>query len=158
MVLGADTRATEGPIVANKNCLKIHYLAPNMRCCGAGTAADCDAVTSMMASQLELIRLNTGRECRVANAATLMSNYLFNYGGYIGAYLIVGGVDCKGPHIVSVSADGVQMYLPFFADGSGSLAASSILETTYHDDMNVFPNKISNKFSWKKPRAWSSAP
>lgn len=30
VVLGADTRATEGPIVADKNCEKIHYLAPNM--------------------------------------------------------------------------------------------------------------------------------
>jgi 20S proteasome subunit beta 2 len=30
LVLGADTRATEGPIVADKNCEKIHYLAPNM--------------------------------------------------------------------------------------------------------------------------------
>ncbi|KAJ1670004.1 proteasome core particle subunit beta 2, partial [Coemansia sp. RSA 25] len=32
IVLGADTRATSGPIVADKNCEKIHYLAPNMYC------------------------------------------------------------------------------------------------------------------------------
>lgn len=30
VILGADTRATEGPIVADKNCEKIHYLAKNM--------------------------------------------------------------------------------------------------------------------------------
>lgn len=30
VVLGADTRATEGPIVADRNCEKIHYLAKNM--------------------------------------------------------------------------------------------------------------------------------
>lgn len=30
VVLGADTRATEGPIVAAKNCEKIHFLAKNM--------------------------------------------------------------------------------------------------------------------------------
>ena len=30
VVLGADTRATEGSVVADKNCAKIHYLAPNM--------------------------------------------------------------------------------------------------------------------------------
>lgn len=45
VILGADTRATEGPIVADKNCEKIHYLAPNIYCCGAGTAADTEAVT-----------------------------------------------------------------------------------------------------------------
>lgn len=30
VVLGADTRATEGPIVADKNCEKIHFLAKNI--------------------------------------------------------------------------------------------------------------------------------
>ena len=46
LVIGADTRATAGSMVADKNCMKIHYLAPNIYCCGAGTAADCDHVTS----------------------------------------------------------------------------------------------------------------
>ena len=30
VVLGADTRSTSGEIVADKNCMKIHDLAPNM--------------------------------------------------------------------------------------------------------------------------------
>lgn len=30
VILGADTRATEDTIVADKNCRKIHYLAKNM--------------------------------------------------------------------------------------------------------------------------------
>lgn len=30
VILGADTRATEGPIVSDKNCAKIHYLADNI--------------------------------------------------------------------------------------------------------------------------------
>ncbi len=45
VIIGADTRATEGPIVADKNCEKIHYLAPNIFCGGAGTSADCENVT-----------------------------------------------------------------------------------------------------------------
>lgn len=40
VVLGADTRATAGTIVEDKNCEKIDYMAPNIYCCGAGTAAD----------------------------------------------------------------------------------------------------------------------
>jgi len=62
VVVGADTRATGGDIVADKNCMKIHPLAPNMVCCGAGTAADCDKVTEMIGSQLELLRLNSDRQ------------------------------------------------------------------------------------------------
>ena len=30
VVLGADTRATGGDIVSDKNCMKIHKMAPNM--------------------------------------------------------------------------------------------------------------------------------
>ena len=59
VVLAADTRATGGSTVGDKNCDKIHYLAPNIYCCGAGTAADCDHVTESMKRELELHRLNT---------------------------------------------------------------------------------------------------
>lgn len=54
VILGADTRATEGPIVADKNCEKIHYMAPNIYCCGAGTAADTEAVTGITITDLIL--------------------------------------------------------------------------------------------------------
>ncbi len=43
-MLGADTRSTAGTTVADKNCEKIHYIAPNIYCCGAGTAADTENV------------------------------------------------------------------------------------------------------------------
>ena len=46
VIVAADTRATGGNIVADKNCAKIHKLAPNIFCSGAGTAADCEHVTS----------------------------------------------------------------------------------------------------------------
>jgi len=45
-------------------------LAPNIRCCGAGTAADCDHVTEMIKRELELHRLNTHSENRVQMAAS----------------------------------------------------------------------------------------
>jgi len=50
VILAADTRATGGESVMDKNCEKIHYIAPNMYCCGAGTAADTQFVTDMIAS------------------------------------------------------------------------------------------------------------
>lgn len=77
VILGADTRATEDTIVADKNCEKIHYLVPNMYCCGAGTAADTFAVTRMISSQLELHRLNTGKTVPVCAANRLLKQYLF---------------------------------------------------------------------------------
>jgi 20S proteasome subunit beta 2 len=100
VVLGADTRATEGSIVADPDCLKIHYLSPNIYCCGAGTAADTEFVTQMVASELELHRLNTKRESRVSQVEARLTSHLFRYQGHIGAALIVGGVDVKGPALV----------------------------------------------------------
>jgi len=51
-VLGADTRATEGSIVCDKNCEKIHYIAPNIYCCGAGTSADTENTTGTFLSRI----------------------------------------------------------------------------------------------------------
>merc|ERR1711908_18038 len=65
VVLGADTRATGGTVVCDKNCAKIHYIAPNIYCCGAGTAADTEQTTGNISSQLELHSMNTGKEPRV---------------------------------------------------------------------------------------------
>ena len=96
IVLGADTRATEGDTVCDKNCEKIHYIAPNVWCCGAGTAADTEAVTAMVARQLELLSLDLGREARVVTAVTKLKRHLFRYQGHVSAALVLGGVDVTG--------------------------------------------------------------
>jgi len=138
---GADTRATGGSIVADKNCFKIHYLAPNIYACGAGTAADTQFVTDEMSSQLELLRLNTGRQSRVVTAVTKFCMKLHRYQGHIGAALILGGVDVHGSHLVMVSPYGNCSYLPYTTMGSGSLAAMSIFEAKYRDDLSLEEGK-----------------
>ncbi|KAG0367448.1 proteasome subunit beta type-7 [Gamsiella multidivaricata] len=136
LVLGADTRATAGPIVADKNCEKIHYLAPNMYCCGAGTAADTEMTTALISSQLELHRLSTGRQARVVTAMTMLKQMLFKYQGHIGAALILGGVDINGPHLYTIYPHGSTDKLPYVTMGSGSLAAMSVFESRFKADMN----------------------
>lgn len=135
VILGADTRATEGPIVADKNCEKIHYIAPNMYCCGAGTAADTEFVTSLISSRLALHRLNSRRESRVATAMTMLKQHLFRHQGHIGAALILGGIDCTGPHLYTVYPHGSVDQLPYVTMGSGSLAAISIFESGWRPGM-----------------------
>ena len=129
VVLGADTRSTAGSTVADKNCEKIHYIAPNIYCCGAGTAADtenvtgmpvtarsvtaivipdmsvtsCSAFAGMIASHLELHRYGTGRGSRVVTALTLLNSHLFKYQAHVSSALVLGGVDLNGPHLFTVS-------------------------------------------------------
>ena len=81
VAIAADTRSTGGATVGDKNCFKIHYLAPNIQCCGAGTAADCDHVTERIKRELEMHRYNTRSESRVQMAAGRLSAEAFKYGG-----------------------------------------------------------------------------
>ncbi|VTJ55496.1 Hypothetical predicted protein [Marmota monax] len=182
IVLGADTRATEGMVVADKNCSKIHFISPNIYCCGAGTAADTDMTTQLISSNLELHSLSTGRlprvvtanrmlkqmlfSCcgagtaadtdmttqlissnlelhslstgrlpRVVTANRMLKQMLFRYQGYIGAALVLGGVDVTGPHLYSIYPHGSTDKLPYVTMGSGSLAAMAVFEDKFRPDM-----------------------
>ena len=136
IVLGADTRSTSGTTVADKNCEKIHYIAPNIYCCGAGTAADTENTTALVSSQLELLRLSTGTQSRVVTAMTLLKRMLFRYQGHVSAALVLGGVDVTGAHLYTVWPHGSTDKLPYVTMGSGSLAAMSIFEAGYRDHMS----------------------
>jgi len=135
IVLGADTRATEGPIVADKNCEKIHYITESIRCCGAGTAADTEFTTAMISSNMELHALSTGRKPRVVTAMTMLKQMLFRYQGHIGAALVLGGVDATGPHLFTVHPHGSTDKLPYVTMGSGSLAAMAVFESSWKANM-----------------------
>ncbi|XP_076905730.1 proteasome subunit beta type-7-B-like [Bidens hawaiensis] len=136
VILGADTRATAGSIVADKNCEKIHDMAPNISCCGAGTAADTEAVTDNINSQLKLHRYHTGRESRVVTALTLLKTHLFRYQGHVSAALVLGGVDLTGPHLYTIYPHGSTDSLPFATMGSGSLAAMAVFESEFREGLS----------------------
>jgi 20S proteasome alpha/beta subunit len=122
--------------ISDKNCEKIHYIAPNIYCCGAGTAADTENVTKLISSQLELLRLQTGLESRVVTAMTQLKRRLFQYQGHVSAALVLGGVDVTGAHLYTIYPHGSTDKLPFVSMGSGSLAAMAVLESGYKDDMS----------------------
>jgi len=136
IVLGTDTRSSAGSIIADKNCFKLHKLTDNIWCAGAGTAADCDRTTEMIAIQVRLLAEAMGSEPIVMCAVKRLSQYLFRYQGHIGCYLIVGGYDeINGPQLYQLYAAGSVSKLPFVTMGSGSLAAMSVLEGNWKPDL-----------------------
>ncbi|KAG1774970.1 nucleophile aminohydrolase [Suillus placidus] len=135
IILGADTRATEGEIIADKNCEKIHYITESIRCCGAGTAADTEFTTATISSNMELHSLSTGRKPRVVTVMTMLKQYLFQYQGHIGAALVLGGVDSTGPHLFTIHPHGSTDKLPYVTMGSGSLAAMAVFESSWKPNM-----------------------
>lgn len=135
VVLGADTRSTAN-LVAEKDCEKIHYISPNIYCCGAGTAADTEFTTAQISSELELLRYESGKHSRVKTALTMLKRHLFQYQGHVSAALVLGGVDISGPYLHTVYPHGSFDTLPFVSMGSGSLAAMSVLETGFKEKMS----------------------
>nr|NP_001171882.1 proteasome subunit, beta type 10 [Oryzias latipes]BAD93263.1 PSMB10 [Oryzias latipes]BAJ07284.1 proteasome subunit, beta type 10 [Oryzias latipes] len=137
VVLGADTRATSSEVVADKMCAKIHYISPNIYCCGAGTAADTEKTTDLLSSNLTVFSLNSGRNPRVVMAVNILQDMLYRYHGQIGANLILGGVDCTGNHLYTVGPYGSVNKVPYLAMGSGDLAALGILEDGFQHDLEL---------------------
>ncbi|GIL67855.1 hypothetical protein Vafri_21148 [Volvox africanus] len=135
VVLGADTRSTSGSTVADKNCTKIHFIAPNVYACGAGTAADLEHVTEMVSGQVALHRYATGRQTRVITAMTMFKQHLFKYQGHVSAALVLGGYDLNGPHLFTIYPHGSTDSLPFATMGSGSVNAMAMFEAYYKDDL-----------------------
>ncbi|KAI5481531.1 20S proteasome subunit beta 2 [Pseudohyphozyma bogoriensis] len=135
IVLGADTRATAGPIVADKNCEKIHYISDNIRCCGAGTAADTEFSTALISSNMTLHALSTGRKPMVVTAMTMLKQMLFQHQGQIGAALVLGGIDDTGAHLFTIHPHGSTDKLPYVTMGSGSLAAMAVFESFWQPKM-----------------------
>lgn len=64
-------------------------LSLSSSCCGAGTAADTEMTTQMISSELELHRLNTGRQLRVCTANRLLKQMLFRYKDFFTQILIL---------------------------------------------------------------------
>lgn len=67
----------------------------------------------------------------------LNNSHAFRYQGHVGAYLVLGGVDSTGAHLFSVAAHGSTDKLPYMTLGSGSLAAMSVFESSYKENMSV---------------------
>lgn len=128
VVLAADTRATEGPIVADKNCSKLHKISHSIYCAGAGISADLEHTTIWLANNIELHRLNTKKKPKVQMCVSMLIHELYKYQGYKQCAIIIGGYDVTGPHLYSVSPHGSSDSLPFCTMGSGSLNAMSALE------------------------------
>lgn len=151
VVLGADTRATEGDIICDTRCKKIHRLAPNIFCCGAGTAADAEHVTATVACVLERARMEHHLVqsssnpsdgaieplSRVVAAHTLLKNRLYGSRGSCECALILGGVDSEGPALYQIHQHGSSDQTSFGSQGSGSMAALAVLESEWRQGLDL---------------------
>lgn len=166
VILAADTRATQESWVADKVAQKLHPLARNAWCAGAGTSADLEALTRLCLfhsalDQLQCSSIGNGSSTSVesmfttveheednnallvgtvslAQICTFLQQRLLKAQGQLGVNLILGCVDGGTPHLRAFHEHGsMDVDLPFAALGSGGLAAISILERGFHRNMTV---------------------
>ncbi|KAK6252438.1 hypothetical protein QUC31_014158 [Theobroma cacao] len=126
----ADTRATAECIVCDKNCVKIHSIAPSIYCCGAGTATDTEAVTVVYVS-IKFVFVFTlpfhQRHDQLPAAATSVS--------YWTRIKDRNSLDSFKISSFPIYPHGCTDILPFATMGSGSLAAMTVFESKYREGL-----------------------
>ncbi|KAL6121825.1 hypothetical protein NUSPORA_01196 [Nucleospora cyclopteri] len=138
VVLCADTRSTSGNVVADKNCRKIHFISDKIMCCGAGTAADTNQVTRMASKHMLLFQYKYLKQPLISHCRRLIQDYLFQYNGQIGAALVLGGIDStNGVKLYTISPHGYSKDMDYATMGSGSFAATGVLETRFKKGMEL---------------------
>jgi proteasome beta subunit len=141
VVLAADTRASAGYFIVDRNVMKIQKIDEHLGMTIAGGVADAQNLVDLLRYNANLYRLSNNQKLiPVKSAARLCSNVLFNqryYPYYV--LILMGGCDKNG--------DGTEIYNiePFGAipthrcssTGSGSPVAYGYLESEYKKDLSV---------------------
>lgn len=76
--------------------------------------------------------------------------FIFRYHGYVGAALILGGVDLSGPSLYTIYPHGSIDSLPYVTMGSGCLAAMAVFERGWKEDLSVSIKCSSTKYYIEK--------
>jgi proteasome beta subunit len=139
VVLGSESRATEGYFIASKEAPKIYKITDKIGMTISGGVADCQQMVKNIRALTNIRRMETGREVTVKSVAQLTSVALFQnrLAPYI-SEMIVGGVDDAGPHLFMLDPLGSLIQeQQYTASGSGSIVALGVIESQYKDGMNL---------------------
>ncbi len=143
LVLAADKRATSGYLIAWKKFDKVISITNTIAVTVAGTVSDVQLLVKYLKAELKLKDLRTGRETTVKEAASLLTNFIYNnirkFSIIPGiSHFIVGGVDSTGFHLYDLSPDGSIVEIDdYISSGSGSVMVFGVLETLYKKGLTV---------------------
>jgi proteasome beta subunit len=140
VVLAADTRASAGFFIADRNVMKIQKVDEHLGMTIAGGVADAQNLVDTMRYNSNIYRLSKKELIPVSSAARLCSNILFNQ-RYFPYYvqIIMAGFDHreKEGKIYNIDLFGSMTTEKFISTGSGSPVAYGYLESEFKDGMSV---------------------
>jgi len=143
VVLGTESQATLGFLVASDTAPKIHKVTDHIAMTISGSVADCQQIVNSVRAIANLEELEKGREMTVKAVSQLTASILFRNRMFpLISMLIVGGVDANGAHIYSLDPLGSMLEEErFTATGSGSVVAFGVLEDEYREKMTLEEGK-----------------
>jgi len=138
VVIGTETRATMGHLIAHKETKKLYQIDEHLALATAGLVGDLQVLARYLNAEANLYRLKRDMKIPVQSAATLMSNILNQrkfYPYYV--QLILGGYDSSGGHVYSLDAAGGAIPDKYTSGGSGSPYVFGVLEDLYREDLTT---------------------
>ncbi len=136
VVVGAESKATMGWLIAGKDVQKIHQIDEKVALTISGGVGDAQALIRILKAEINIYKLTRGADITVKAIATLLSNILSQSRWYPYIFMpIIGGADRDGLHLFSVDPAGGAEEDNFTSTGSGSPVAYGVLEDGYKEGM-----------------------
>ena len=138
VVIASDKRATTGTYVASKAAVKTLKVSDRIVATISGLVADGQKLVEWTKAEVSLYSLELEKPPMVKTVAEFMGIILFSVRPYLLiSQLIVAGLDYVGGHIFNVDPFGMVSEEDYFATGSGSPLAISVLDSGYDEKIRV---------------------
>ncbi len=138
VVIASDKRATTGTYVASKAAVKTLKISDRIVATISGLVADGQKLVEWTKAEMSLYSLELEKPPMVKTVAEFMGIILFSVRPYLLiSQLIVAGLDYEGGHIFNVDPFGMVSEENYFATGSGSPLAISVLDSGYDEKIRV---------------------
>ena len=137
VVLGADSRTTQGAYIASRVSDKLEPIHSRIFCLRSGVSSHTQALARYVRHYLSQYAVNENTEFPEVSVAARMFQ-LMNYSNkdFLRASIIVGGWDpVVGPQVFELTLGGSLVPLPFALSGSGSGYIYGYCDSNWKPDM-----------------------
>ena len=142
VLLAAESKASAGYIVVNKEVQKVFQVDDRIGVTIAGMVSDGQQLINLLKAEINLHKLESGEEMKVEAVANLLANIMYARRWYpYFTQVIVGGVDSEGYHLFSFDPSGSCIKEKYVSTGSGSPFVYGILEKDFRENMSLEEGK-----------------
>ncbi|MEM2239452.1 MAG: archaeal proteasome endopeptidase complex subunit beta [Candidatus Bathyarchaeia archaeon] len=136
VILASEKRYTYGRYVLSKAVKKVFKVSDRIGVACAGLVSDMQSVVQLIAANMKLYELDTGRPCTVRALAKLTSQILFYRRLFpLLTQTLVGGVDEEGASLYILDPLGSVIKDEYAVVGSGAEISLGVLEAEYRPNM-----------------------